>query len=774
MTSPIPPDDAPPLVPSGIERPHQVRPAHLNKLAVVYVRQSSMEQVRRHTGSTDAQRALADVPKRWGWPDERIRTIDADLGQSGTKSAQRRGFQELLSLIDHDEVGLVIVRDVARLSRDPLDAEVFLRKAIRAGVLIEVNGRVFDTATEDLAELFGLRIQNLLAWFEVESNVRKFRSAKEARIRKGHAVSRPPIGYVEAVRGTWIKDPDIAVREAVRRIFDLYRRTRSIRKVERYHHEHNLLFPSRRRGELTWKPLAGLYVHHILRNQNYTSDYVYGRTKTTSPGDRDTPKITPRSPSEWLVAKHHHESYVTHEEWDLIQTLLAARRPRVRPAPGKGPALLQGLLWCAPCNRWMRTVYDMHTSGGVRVPRYLCRPLALSRVPRHNLTCSALLLDRVIVRDVLAALSPPTLEAALAVLADAKAEQASVRRAQARLLEQADEEVEEAQRRYVRVDPQHAMVKADLELKYEEALRRRDHLKRQDEHPQTPAVPLTTRDAQDLLALASDLHWVWNAATTTSTDRKQLLQTVITKILVQARTDDTLTLEVVWAGGLRESKHILRSPSVYRLVKDLHNAGSSPRAITQRLNTLGATTGSGKPFTENAVRMRLAALGVPLAQERRTARLRALDRVRQLVVDEGQPPRDALRLLQGEPHPYGGAWTRSRLWQAIHNLQRIPEVEASLRALLSAAAEYRAPVPATAIEIMRWGREAGRTWHAIANELNARGIRPPKAPRFSATQARLLFRILERRGLVDPRPDDRKRRTTDGAPSRRPKPPRRG
>ena len=79
---------------------------------------------------------MASIPKQWGWPASRIITIDHDLGRSATSAENRSGFKEMMDLIEARQVSLVLVRDVARLSRDPLDAEVFLSKAMRAGVLI--------------------------------------------------------------------------------------------------------------------------------------------------------------------------------------------------------------------------------------------------------------------------------------------------------------------------------------------------------------------------------------------------------------------------------------------------------------------------------------------------------------------------------------------------------------------------------------------------------------------------------------------------------------
>src|SRR5262249_16847464 len=154
----------------------------------------------------------------------------------------------MLDLIDHGQVGLVLVREVARWRRDPFISELFLTKAIRAGVLIYANGRMFDSATEDLAELFGLRVQSLRAWVANKNSARMMGAGKAAKIRQGFAVAQPPLGYVRISRGKWAKDPDPDVRASVQRIFDLALESQSIGKIIRYTKEHRLRLPRRLRG----------------------------------------------------------------------------------------------------------------------------------------------------------------------------------------------------------------------------------------------------------------------------------------------------------------------------------------------------------------------------------------------------------------------------------------------------------------------------------------------------------------------------------------------
>jgi len=207
MTTMLPPDEA-----------SLIRADHLTKLALVYIRQSTLFQVRMNTGSTEDQRGLTDIPKRLGWPEGSIQLIDEDLGVSAKSAGTRSGFRSLLTLMSKGQVGLVVVQNESRVSRHPLDGEQFLDAARRFDVLIFTDGHLFAPHSADLMKLFGVRIKNLLSWYENEDRAQRFRAASHAKARRGFAVRLPQNGYVIATKGKWIKDPDAALREAVDRL----------------------------------------------------------------------------------------------------------------------------------------------------------------------------------------------------------------------------------------------------------------------------------------------------------------------------------------------------------------------------------------------------------------------------------------------------------------------------------------------------------------------------------------------------------------------------
>src|SRR3981189_1928798 len=118
--------------------------AHRAKLAYVYVRQSSVNQVRQHQESTELQYRLVDRAIGLGWPCERVQVIDEDLGKSGAGSVERHGFQKLIAEIGLGNAGLVVSLDASRLARNNRDWHQLLELCSVFGVLIADGERLYD------------------------------------------------------------------------------------------------------------------------------------------------------------------------------------------------------------------------------------------------------------------------------------------------------------------------------------------------------------------------------------------------------------------------------------------------------------------------------------------------------------------------------------------------------------------------------------------------------------------------------------------------------
>jgi len=713
-------------------RPPEIRASHLEKRAIVYARQSSALQVREHTGSTAVQRELVSLPRLWGWPESRIEVIDDDLGLSGTSTQNRTGLHRLHDVMDRGEVGLIVVRDVSRISRNPHDAEIFLKKLIDNGILLYAGSQLFDGASDDLAQLFGLRVQNLLAWWENQNRAHIMRSARTAKARQGHAVTQPPAGYVKSsVRGKWIKDPDVGVQEAIRRVFDLYLETGSTGNVVRYMRRHNLRLPRRRGAEVSWQLPSRSQIAAILANPNYTGAYVFQRTKrVTNARAASGQRMVLRPQADWVTAPDHHEPYVTQAEWQAIQTALASRRPRVQPPVGRGYALLQGLVRCSQCKRWLTTRYQARTRAD-RSASYACMYQDRLDVWHYHLSCGTRLVDAYVVRRVLDALQPVQVRAALEAIKEHGAEQAAIAKAQHRHVQQMGDDVEAARRRHALADPDHRLVKADLEAQFERALAKLDAVKREmaAASPE-PTIVLRDEDARDLTALSERVGALWDAPTTANEDRKRLLRLVISCVLVHEVTDEAVELEIIWASGLQERCRVLRSAGVTARAHALALTGKSSAEITAELRAGGVTTTHGRPVSRHVVALKLRQRGITA----KATRQETFAKIRALLLDERRQ-REILDVLNRDL-PHSRRWTAKRLSKTVTKLRRgaIPGVP-PLPPLLPEEHERD-----EVLQLITQRREAGYTYAAIARELNASGRRPQLSARFSDTQVANLLR----------------------------------
>lgn len=393
--------------------------------------------------------------------------------------------------------------------------------------------------------------------------------------------------------------------------------------------------------------------------------------------------MSTRPKSEWVTAEKHHEPYVSHEEFQRIQELIASHRRDVRPPIGNGPGELQGLLWCGPCDGRMNTLYWRHV-GGHRSPSYSCRRADAEGNYLHQTQLITRLLDEAVREAVLSALTPVTIEAAVAVIDRKQAAETDVVRTQRRQIQHAEDQVEVAKQRHKDADPSHKAVKAELEAEWEQAIHRRDELKRRlatADAPQSKGISRLM--AEELVALTRDVRVLWNAETTTNQDRKQLLHTALSRVIVRGVGEEAIELEIVWSGGLRQTIRALRSKGVDRLIIQKRGQGKACQLIADELNGTGQRDVYGKPFSAVSVRQRIHSLGINLKIER-TAMMALLHKLLceragvSLVLHElqAQMPKAAprttkklkleiLKLRHGVPNvpalpPDVVAWVRSR------------------------------------------------------------------------------------------------------------------
>ena len=522
--------------------------------------------------------------------------------RSASRRSQAPGYLELLTLMDRDEVGIVLVQDLSRLSRKRSDSALFLEHAEEQGTLIYTNGAVHDPSSGDLAATLGLDMAGAFGNYDNRARAGRMKVAKLAKAKRGRPVSPPPVGYVRTSEGSWEKDLDRTVQDAIHRAFDQYEQLGSLGKVVAYFRENGLEFPRRHRGRVRWGPGDAALLHSTLRNRAYCGDYIYLRRHTKKRSDGSGVIVKFRPSHEWIVKPDNHPAYIPREAWQRIQDKLASRRPTLRPLTGKGSALLQGLLRCGAlgCWRWMKTHY-WGRDGVARTASYTCTRQDGWGVITHKVIFPARLIEHTVIKHVLEAITTIDEETARNVIERTELERATLERAQRRRLLDAEEDVQRIRRLLLALPAEHQHARTDLMAQYDLAVAQHLALKSQLALENTSALSVTSADIGDLLQLTSDIRHLWHAPQRTNAERKQLLQTVISEIIVHHADRDRAELEIVWKGGLRERLAAYRARGLEAVVAGKTLEGKSGRAIAKELNAAGAVTAVGQPISTQLV-----------------------------------------------------------------------------------------------------------------------------------------------------------------------------
>jgi hypothetical protein len=369
---------------------------------------------------------------------------------------------------------------------------------------------------------------------------------------------------------------------------------------------------------LIWKLPVYNTIWHMLRNPMYAGGHAFGKTeaRTKVAGGRARKTIGHAKPVEsWTVLiRGHHPGYITWEQYERNQALLADNahmKSRMEPKAGRGGrSLLAGLLRCRRCGRTQHVAYSGTRS---EVPRYHCRGAHINHGAAWCISFGGLRPDQAIAAEILRVVEGNAVDAAVEAATRIAEQRRQQRQALALELEQAQYEARLAARRYEAVDPDNRLVVAELEARWNTALRRVGEVEVRLRQSET-AGQETTRipDKQSLVSVAQNLPAVWNAE---ATDMR--LKQRITRILVQeivADVDESageIVLPIHWAGGryseLRVKRnltdHHSRCTNMEAIEIIRQTAGRFPdEQIASTLNRLGLKTGSGNNWVELRVR----------------------------------------------------------------------------------------------------------------------------------------------------------------------------
>jgi DNA invertase Pin-like site-specific DNA recombinase len=591
-------------VEAGLSRSPKLQPWHLDRLAVVYVRQSSPQQVAENRESTDRQYALAHRAVELGWPPDRVLVIDDDQGKSGTTAEGRLGFQRLLAEVGLDHVGLILGIEMSRLARSCKDWHQLLELcALFRTVLADPDG-LYDPTDHNDRLLLGLT--GIMSEAELHVLRGRMRQGLLNKVRRGEVFLWPPVGYVRAPEGGFDFDPDEQARATVRLVFDQFERLGTVRKVLRYLLAQGIRLGIRphagpNRGQLEWRAPTRDTVTAILRRPVYAGYYSYGQRQTDprrrTPGRRWSGRV-PVPPEEYLaLIPDKVPAYITPDRYEANQRRLAENRARTesKGAPREGPSLLAGLVICGRCGKRM----SVHYSGRERILRYTC----VTGVADARKTCRHALagrvLDRLVADRVLAALQPGALELSLAAAEDVIRERTALDANWRQRVERARAAAARIERQYQVTEPENRLVGRTLERRWEEALQ---EVRRLDEEyarfRQAQPTALTRHEVDQIRDLARDLPTLWGAPTTTSADRQQIIRFLVERVEVAVEgVSDRVLVTITWAGGQSTRHEVTRPVGRYeqtadfdRLmarVRELRAAGLSFAAIAEPLNAEG-------------------------------------------------------------------------------------------------------------------------------------------------------------------------------------------
>jgi DNA invertase Pin-like site-specific DNA recombinase len=575
-------------------RSPKLRPWHLDRIAVVYVRQSTPQQVLDHQESTARQYALADRAVALGWPRDRVTTIDDDLGKSGQSVEGRPGFQRLLAEVALDHVGLILGLEMSRLARSNRDWHQLLELCARFRVLLADGDGLYDPTDHNDRLLLGLH--GMMSEAELHVLKERMYQGKLNKARRGELFGPAPIGYVRLPSGEWAIDPDEQVQAVVRLVFDQFDRQATLHGLLRYLVHHGIRVPVRphggpNRGQLEWRRPNRVTLQNLLRHPSYAGAYRFGHRpadpRRKQPGRPTTGKLI-RRPEECLVLiRDRLPAYITWERFQANQERLDANgtHPTSPGAPRNGPALLAGLLRCGRCGRRMMVRY----SGPKGRLTYTCtRGSADYAEPLCQALSAGALLDGFVAAQLLAAVAPAALEASLAAVAGVERERAELARQWQLRCERAGHEAERAARQYQACEPENRLVGRELERRWERALAEQRRLEEEFERwrRSAPGGP-SAADAAAIRALAADLPAVWRAATTAPADRQRIARLLLERVVVTIdKGSERLEVELHWAGGPAR-RHALARP-----VRRYDQRSDYPRLVARLRELCGQRLGA--------------------------------------------------------------------------------------------------------------------------------------------------------------------------------------
>ena len=675
--------------------PAKVRGHHLERKAIVYIRQSSPQQVAEHKESATRQYALAEVAVGLGWPRDRVEVVDADQGRSGQTAAGRPGFQYILAELGLDHVGIVLGLEASRLARsDPDWAPLVRLCGVFRALLGDYDG-LYDPTDFNDRLLLGLK--GIMSEAELHFLRGRMHEGRLNKARRGELFNHAPMGYVRVPDGLAL-DPDEQAQSVKRLVFDQFDRQGSLHGLLRYLVRHGIRLPVRphfgpNRGQLEWRRPNRETLQHVLHHPVYAGYYRHGhRTldpRRQVPGRPGTGRTIHQPQDCPVLLEGRCPAYITPERFWANQARLAANRARAEAtgAVRQGPSLLAGIVRCGRCGQRLMVSYG----GRASRLRYSCSRAMVEYAEPVCQSLAGRVLDDLVAAQVLAALEPAALELSLAAADDLQQERARLHRNWQQQLERARYETERARRQYDAVEPENRLVTRELERRWEEALAEQRRLEEDYARcGRSQPEGLSAAEHARIRALAQDLPALWQAPTTTAADRQRIVRLLVEEVTVTVSgASEQVAVSIRWAGGDQTGQALVRPVQRYQQMADyekilnrideLRKAGRTLAEVAEQLNREGFHPPKRSPlFTKGILAGLLAKRGCQGPRPRAVTQRGLLGEHEWLLTDLAQklrmPPATLHRWIRvGWVHARklptpGGHWA---IWADADELERM-------------------------------------------------------------------------------------------------------
>lgn len=574
----------------------KILPSHLDRLAVVYVRQSSPQQIVQNRESRERQYALADHAVALGWPRERVLVIDDDTGTTGKTAEHRDGFHRVLAEVTMDHVGLVLGIEMSRLARSNKDWHHLLELCAVFGTILADEDGIYDPNDSNDRLLLGLK--GTISEFELVTMRNRLNRGRLNKARRGELFTLAPIGYVRRSTDELAFDSDEQVQTVVHLIFEKFEEFASASAVVRYFQQHGVqigvrLVNGRSPSPIEWRPLGPSTLLEILHNPTYAGAYSQGRRKarrrsppgSSRPGRRFLPM------EEWdVLLPDAVPAYITWDQFVANQKTLKRNHARMSTlgSARNGVALLPGLLICGFCGARMVVQYQKGD-----LIRYCCLRQCVQRAAKQCQLVNGNPLEDLVREKLFQVLEPAALELCLQAAEEIQGDRDRLHRNWQLRLERARYEADRAHRQYDAAEPENRLVVRDLEQRWETALRTQRTLEEDyDRFCLDQPLALSAQEKERIRALSSVVPSIWNAPETTPQDRKLIVRQLIERVVVR-RNGEIADVTIHWAGGYVSAHQIAQPVGSYRRLRDferlkqrvleLHWAGRTYSEICARL-----------------------------------------------------------------------------------------------------------------------------------------------------------------------------------------------